>query len=61
MQATQMLEHAREMNAIYKVLNPQQKAKAIKMFGSMGFGPMHGGPACTGARGTDAPPAPAQD
>lgn len=61
MQATQMLEHAREMNAIYKVLNPQQKAKAIKMFGSMGFGPMHGGPHGPGAPSTDAPPAPAQD
>lgn len=62
LQATQMLEHAREMNAIYKVLNPQQKAKAVKMFGTMGFGgPMHGGPHGPGGPGADAPPPPAQD
>lgn len=59
LQATEMLEHAREMNAIYKVLNPQQKAKAVKMFGTMGFGGMHGGP--HGAPGAGAPPQPAQD
>lgn len=54
-QAAEMLEHAREMNAIYKVLNPQQKAKAVKLF-STGFGGhMHGGP------GAGPPPAPEQD
>jgi periplasmic protein CpxP/Spy len=54
-QSTRMLEHAREMNAIYKVLNPQQKVKAVKLFGEMhGMGAHHGGP------GADAP-APAQD
>jgi Spy/CpxP family protein refolding chaperone len=61
LQASQMLEHAREMNAIYKVLNPTQKAKAVKLFGSMGgFGGMrgHGGP---GGPGAGAPPPPAQD
>lgn len=45
-----MVEHAREMNAVYKILNPAQRAKAIKMF--QNFGPFgrgghhgfHGGP-----------------
>ncbi len=55
MQATEMLEHAREMNAVYKVLNPQQKVKAVKMFGAMGFGGgMHRGPG--GPEGAGAPP-----
>jgi periplasmic protein CpxP/Spy len=60
-QATQMLEHAREMNAIYKVLNPQQKAKAVKLF-SEGFGGRgHGGPGGPGPEGAGAPPPPEQD
>ena len=55
-ESARMLERAREMNAIYKVLNPQQKAKAVKLFGTMhpGMGGPHGGP------GPDAPP-PAQE
>jgi Spy/CpxP family protein refolding chaperone len=61
MQATQMLEHAREMNAIYKVLNPQQKAKAVKLF-STGFGGhMHGGMGGPGGPGAGAPPPPEQE
>ncbi len=55
-EAARMLEHAKEMNAIYKILTPQQKAKAVKLFsemhGGMGHGGMgHGGP------GSDGPPA----
>lgn len=42
-QSTQMLEHAREMNATYKVLNPQQKAKFEKLSAQMGRHG-HGGP-----------------
>ena len=54
LQASEMLNHARTMNAIYKVLNPQQKAKAVKLFGTMGgFGGMHGHP---GGPGGAAPP-----
>lgn len=41
-QSAQMLEHAREMNATYKVLNPQQKAKfeklSLQMHGHGGHG-----------------------
>jgi Spy/CpxP family protein refolding chaperone len=59
-QATQMLEHARQMNAIYKILNPQQKAKAVKLFGSRGFGGMHGGPGMHGGHGSADGPPPAQ-
>ncbi len=55
-EGARMLEHAKEMNAIYKVLTPQQKAKAVKLFGASMHGGMgHGGP------GPDAPPPPAQD
>jgi Spy/CpxP family protein refolding chaperone len=63
LQASQMLEHAREMNAIYKVLNPQQKAKAVKLFGSMGgFGGMHGGAGMHGGpQGPQGPPPAEQD
>jgi Spy/CpxP family protein refolding chaperone len=57
-QAAEMLNHAREMNAIYKVLTPQQKAKAVKMFGDMGMGGMHGH---GGPGGSDGPPPPTQD
>lgn len=57
-QATQMLEHAREMNAIYKVLTPQQKVKAVKLFNTGFGGHMHGGP---GGPGAGAPPPPEQD
>lgn len=59
-QATAELEHAREMNAIYKVLTPQQKEKAVKLFGNMGFGgPMHGGSGGPGGpAGENAPPPP---
>jgi Spy/CpxP family protein refolding chaperone len=63
LQASQMLEHAREMNAIYKVLNPQQKAKAVKLFGTMGgFGGMHGGAGMHGGpQGPQGPPPAEQD
>lgn len=56
-EAAKMLEHARQMNAIYKILTPQQKAKAVKLFGSMheGMGGMHG------HGGPEGPPPPAQD
>jgi len=57
-QAAEMLNHAREMNAIYKVLTPQQKVKAVKMFGDMGMGGMHGH---GGPGGAGAPPPPTQD
>ena len=57
LQASQMLEHARQMNAIYKVLNPTQKAKAVKLFGDMEFGGMRG----RGGPGGGAPPPPAQE
>ncbi|HEY3927712.1 MAG TPA: Spy/CpxP family protein refolding chaperone [Candidatus Koribacter sp.] len=60
LQASQMLEHARQMNAIYKVLNPAQKAKAEKLFGSMEFGGMHGHHGHGGPAGATAPP-PTQD
>src|SRR3569833_2116152 len=49
-QAASMLDHAKEMNAIYKILTPHQNAKAVKMFGSMQNKKGHGGP------GPDAPP-----
>jgi Spy/CpxP family protein refolding chaperone len=59
LQASQMLEHAREMNAIYKVLNPQQKAKAVKLFGSMGgFEGMRGHGGHGEPAGSNAPPPP---
>jgi Spy/CpxP family protein refolding chaperone len=60
LQSAQMLEHARQMNAIYKVLNPTQKAKAVKLFGTMEFGGMHGhrGP---GGPGGATPPAAEQN
>ncbi len=35
-----MVEHAREMNSVYKILTPEQRTKAIKMF--QNFGPMGG-------------------
>ncbi len=58
LQGSEMLEHAKTMNAVYKVLNPQQKEKAVKLFGEMGMGAMHGhGP---GGPGGDAPPPPAE-
>jgi len=53
-ESARMLEHAKEMNAIYKVLTPQQKAKAVKLFGSMHGGMGHGGPGPDG-------PVPTQD
>lgn len=57
LQSAQMLAHAKEMNAIYKVLNPQQKAKAVKLFSQMHGGFGHGGPG--GPVGApDAPPPP---
>ncbi|ABF43459.1 protein of unknown function, Spy-related protein [Candidatus Koribacter versatilis Ellin345] len=57
-EASRMLEQAKEMNAIYKVLTPTQKTKAVKLFGaSMHDGGMHG----HGGPGPDGPPAPAQD
>lgn len=59
-QATQELEHAREMNAIYKILNPQQKAKAVKLFNEGFGGHMHGGPGGPGPDGAGAPPPPEQ-
>jgi Spy/CpxP family protein refolding chaperone len=60
LQAAQMLDHAREMNAIYKILNPQQKAKAVKLFGEMHGG--MGGPHGHGGPGSaDGPPPPQQD
>lgn len=49
-QSTQMLEHAREMNATYKVLNPQQKAKFEKLSTEM-----------HGHGGHNPPPTPAQE
>ena len=56
LESARMLQHAREMNETYKVLNPQQKAKFEKLYGQMG--PMgmhrHGG-------GPSGPPAPTQD
>jgi protein CpxP len=55
LESSRMLEHAREMNATYKVLNPQQKAKFEKLFGQMGPMGMHG----HGWHG--GPPAPTQD
>lgn len=61
-QASEMLAHAREMNAIYKILTPQQKTKAVKLFGEMGgFGGMHGHAGPGGPAGPDAPPPPTQD
>jgi len=55
-ESARMLEHAKEMNAIYKVLTPQQKTKAVKLFGERKHGGMgHGGP------GPEGPPAPTQD
>lgn len=59
LQSAQMLAHAKEMNAIYKVLTPQQKTKAVKLFGSMHGGFGHGGPGGPGGA-PDAPP-PSQD
>lgn len=40
-----MVTHAREMNAVYKILTPEQRTKAVKMFdhfGKFGHG-RHGG------------------
>lgn len=55
-ESARMLEHVKEMNAIYKVLTPQQKTKAVKLFGASMHGGMgHGGP------GPEGPPPPAQD
>lgn len=31
-----MLTHAREMNAVYKILTPEQRVKAVKMFDRFG-------------------------
>lgn len=54
-QSARMLERAREMNATYKVLNPQQKAKFEKLFGQMGHMGMRG------HGGLDTPPAATQN
>jgi Spy/CpxP family protein refolding chaperone len=58
LESARMLEHAREMNATYKVLNPQQKEKFEKLFAHAGHMGMrgHGGPDAP-----PAPPAPTQD
>jgi len=56
LESARMLQHAREMNETYKVLNPQQKAKFEKLYGHMGQMGMHGH-----GGAPDGPPAPAQD
>ncbi len=56
-ESSRMLEQAKEMNAIYKVLTPQQKTKAVKLFGAS----MHGGMGGHGGPGHEGPPPPAQD
>jgi periplasmic protein CpxP/Spy len=54
-ESARMLEHAREMNATYKVLNAQQKAKFEKLFAHAGHMGMHG------HGGPDAAPPATQD